>query len=185
MGIPDAELEVLLSLAHSKIDNYVWPGLSSRLLGGGSFGKVRLFENTRYQYTDIVPHSHRYDFLAVVLKGTVMNRLWYESASADAELYELLTLTYDGQPGQHYVSNSGVQANYEYQTSVYKSGEMYSMTFDQIHSIEFSKDAIVLMFEGPAVSEVGQILQPVVNGVVVPTFKTQDWMFQKTEEDES
>jgi hypothetical protein len=52
------------------------------------------------------------------------------------------------------------------------------MKYDELHCIHFEKGTQVLMFEGPNVSDRTTILEPFANGVRVPTFKVEDWMFQ-------
>jgi hypothetical protein len=53
------------------------------------------------------------------------------------------------------------------------------MTADQVHSIFFSRGAIVLFFEGSKESDTSIILEPFVNNEIVPTFKVEPWMFKK------
>lgn len=60
----------------------------------------------------------------------------------------------------------------------YGEGKSYGMKAQEIHSIQFSKDALVLMKEGFPCTEVSSYLLPVVDEVVLPTFKTEDWMFK-------
>jgi hypothetical protein len=152
------------------------------LLGGEEKGCIRLFENSRDQHTDIVPHSHRYDFVCQVLAGRVWNRLWKSTIdeNEEADYYEKSWLTYKGKPGKHETGHEEPTINrYMMYESVFDPGDWYSMTSTAIHSIKFSKDAVVLFFEGPSSAYSSCILQPVVDGEVIPTYKVEDWMFQR------
>lgn len=84
-------LEFYKSMAHSGIHNYVVPGVSSYLIGGtpqGGEGCVRLFHCERDQQEAVTPHSHRFNFHCVVLKGQVINRVWRPSeGSRNADIY--------------------------------------------------------------------------------------------------
>jgi hypothetical protein len=53
------------------------------------------------------------------------------------------------------------------------------MTADEIHSIFFGRDTSVLFFEGPNVSDTSIILEPVVDGETIPTFKVEPWAFKR------
>jgi hypothetical protein len=53
------------------------------------------------------------------------------------------------------------------------------MRYNEIHSIKFSKDAIVLFFEGPTVTDSSFVLEPVVEGEYIPTMTTEPWMFRR------
>lgn len=61
----------------------------------------------------------------------------------------------------------------------YTAGETYSMSSDEVHSIYFTKGAVVLFFQGPDVADTSYILEPVANGVHVPTFRVEPWMFRQ------
>jgi len=52
------------------------------------------------------------------------------------------------------------------------------MKADQMHSIDFSKGAKVLFFEGPRLSDTSEIIEPVVRGEVIRTYIKQDYMFK-------
>ena len=62
----------------------------------------------------------------------------------------------------------------------HEAGSWYGMKHDEIHSIGFSNDAVVLFFEGPPVAEGTVILEPYVNGQHLQTMATKPWMFQRT-----
>ena len=135
---------------------------------------MRLFECTHSNPVPITPHSHRFDFTCVVLEGTVHNLVWQESDRGS--LYELAEQI--GKLG-NYELLPMKQANYACVEHIYHKGDVYSMRSEEIHSIFFSKGAKVLFIEGPERSEKSLVLQPVVNGRVIPTLKTEDWMFIK------
>ena len=166
---------MLNEMRNSRIDNYAIPGLSSSLIGGEGFGKVRLFECSRDHQEQITPHSHRFDFVALVLRGDVRNIVWTPHTNGDC--FRVSTLTYGGEPGNYTVNSDRAHCNMIPCTSSYKEGEWYSMKAEEIHSIQFDKGAAVLFFEGPEISDWSLILEPVVDGLVIPTFKREPWMF--------
>jgi hypothetical protein len=189
------EMDHLASLvtrmANSHVRNYVVPGLTSSLVGGGKNGQVRLLTSDRPTREWVVPHSHRFDFTCLVLTGRVENILFEEFRDYNdrrvnaASEYSPGTLrrVADGL-GKYNLERSGQSQLYEEFTKFYGPGDTYSMTADQIHSIRFSKDAKVLFFESPEVTDSSIILEPYSNGKVVPTFETQPWMFEKALPDE-
>lgn len=69
------EFMVLLqSMQHSPLGNYAGlPGLTSHLIAKSDHGCVRTFSSPRYTEEHITPHSHRYDFTCLVLRGYVEN----------------------------------------------------------------------------------------------------------------
>jgi hypothetical protein len=183
------ELEALLKHAHSPIQNYIVPGLKSYMIGNeGPNGCIRLFVASREQLVAIAPHNHRYDLVSRVLQGRVLNRIWtaYTGALRDpaADYYVARKLTYKGAPGQ-YDTEDGDTALYTSSTRIYSaSGEnsqtaQYSMSHKDIHSIQFSKDAAVLVMQGPDVSASSIVLLPKVDGETCDTAKTEPWMFKR------
>lgn len=73
----DLSVDHILSLTHSHVHNYVIPGLTSSLIGEQSpHGSVRVFQCLRDHQEVITPHSHRFDLTCIVLRGSVMNRIW-------------------------------------------------------------------------------------------------------------
>jgi len=171
-------LPFVQKMKHSPVRNYGGiPGLTSWLLGAaGPYGLVRLMECSRDHQEPIVPHSHRFDFHCVVLDGQVRNLIWERDCLGDE--FQETELHYSGEPGE-YLQEAGDTAKWSRRVSSYTAGDEYFMTANQVHSIFFSRETSVLFFEAPATSDVSIILQPVVDGVVVPTFKVEDWMFQK------
>lgn len=168
-------LKVLLSMRRSGLQNYIVPGLLSSLVGGAEHGTVRLFEASREQLADITPHSHRFDFTCLVLQGTVANRIWRENEKG--EPFVVSKLTYGGAPGTYTQQAAMTWTRWEYQQLRYSVGDWYSMTAEEIHSIAFSADAVVLFFEGPQRSNTTRIIEPVVGGQHLTTFKVEPWMF--------
>lgn len=172
---------LLKSMTHSRIGNYVLPGLTSSLIGdmpSKIHGCVRLFEASREQHLEVTPHSHRFDFHALVLQGHIVNRLWEQDFNDDGDFYQSSLLTYKGACGQYEKTDHG-RGFFQYQDTIYEEGQWYDMLADQIHSINFSRDAVVLFIEGPTTTDTSLVLEPCVDGVTVETLKTEPWMFLK------
>ena len=172
-------MELLQKMKHSPIRNYAGvPGLTSWLIGTPSaMGTVRLMECSRDHHENITPHSHRFDFECRVIKGEVSNVVWTQDSDCP-DKYEMSDLIYDGAPGAY--KKGGTQVNgWSYKIRTYGAGEEYSMLADEVHSIFFKRDTVVLFLEGQKRSNCSVILQPVVDGVVVPTFKVEPWMFNR------
>lgn len=175
-----SNIDIIDSMRHSSLGNYILPGVTSSLIGGTTqSGCVRLFEMSREQNTLVTPHSHRFAFTCLVLRGQVTNTIWHRSSHVSADLFAVSKLTYQDSPGQ-YAIEALPQALYAPSDRSYFPGEWYEMTADQIHSIRFSRGAKVLFFEGPNVTRNTVILEPLSSsGAKVNTFKTEDWMFLK------
>lgn len=174
-------VHLLKKMGHSRVHNYVIPGLTSALVGGEGKGTVRLFEQSRAHEEPICPHSHRFDFGAVVIQGYVQQTLWHSSNPChESDFYsaDLLVKNKDVQFGSYTRQHDVRRMHFRKRTERYDVGQMYFMKHTEIHSINFSKDAVVLFLEGPEVVNESVILQPIVNGKVVPTFKVEDWMFE-------
>lgn len=159
----------------SRVQNYVLAGLDSWLLTNGN---MRLFTCSRDTQDQITPHSHRFDFVCLVLRGWVVNRVWTEVPEPMGDFFESSILTYKDEIGSHSLRPEG-RNWYGYQDSKYNEGDIYAMTADQIHSIQFSRGAQVLFFEGPSVTNESVIIEPVVNGEKIPTYENRDYMFIK------
>jgi len=164
----------------STVRNYVIAGLDSSLL---EHGKVRYFENSRDHQDSITPHTHRFDFTCLVLEGSVTNRIWHPASDhGDSDLFMVSALDYTGKIGEHQVWATNPEPEwFDYTDYEYLAGECYSMTHSQFHSIKFSKGAKVLFFEGPQITNTSYIIEPYVNGVVIPTYQKLDYMFLKTQ----
>lgn len=162
---------------HSRLQNYVSPGLTSDLV---ELGNVRMFTNTRPQEQFITPHSHRFNFAACVLRGEVENTVYSfdDPTGNKAAKYQASILVYGDEPGKYEIQD-GFSKYYSQRTKTYKLGDWYFMNYRDIHSIKFSHDAQVLMLEGKSITRRTTILQPVVNDQVVPTFRVEPWMFKK------
>lgn len=170
-------LEFIQTMKHSPVHNYVIPGLTSWLIGAPSpKGTMRLFECSRDHPETITPHSHRFSLHYRVLAGTVTNMLWTLDDDKGDE-YRYSDMGYDKMG--HYTRIDWKEGYWSRSAQHYQAGDEYSMGPDQVHSIYFSKGAVVLLFEGPTVSETSLVLEPIVDGKVVPTFKVEPWMFQK------
>lgn len=175
------DLEHLLSMAHSPVRNYAIPGLTSWLIGNPSpCGTVRMFHCERAHQEAITPHSHRFDFQCLVLEGKVRNRLWKpvdRFYQGDGDWFQWSVLRGAGL-GQ-YERGSSTPGRYTFEDHEYEAGGRYGMKADEIHSIYFDRNTRVLFFEGPQVSDKSAILEPLVDGECVPTFKVEPWMFQR------
>lgn len=173
---PDV-IKHLVSMRHSPLCNYIVPGLTSWLImDNGDGGKVRMFDCTREQHEFITPHSHRFDFTACVVEGSVENALWI--SSSDGDDYQVTRTTYLNEPGKY---ESELWQRDKFITDVigYKEGDWYGMKFNEIHSIKFAKGSKVLFFEGPAKVNCSYVLEPVVDGEHLKTMRTEPWMFKR------
>jgi hypothetical protein len=176
----EAIIRQLISMSHSPVRNYATPGLTSELIGGGEHGKVRIFHSDRDTRHFITPHSHRFNFTCLVLRGSVRNILYVRSdpQGPPSNLYSPALLTPVGEGmGKYQLTRTLDAQSYDEVSTVYGAGDTYGMRYHEIHSIYFSKDAEVLFFEGPNVTTETTILEPWSNGDVVPTFESPDWMF--------
>jgi hypothetical protein len=165
-------------LRHSPIRNYVIPGLTSWLIGQPSpAGTMRLFENSRDHQENITPHSHRFDFRCWVLKGSVRNKLW-KYAAYQGDWFTKTTLHYLGQTGAY--ERGGTEgARYTCEVTEYAAGDWYGMKAHEIHSIVFAAGTEVLFIEGPSIKDRSVILEPFVDGELIPTFEVKPWMFKR------
>lgn len=178
--IGQQHIDLILSMRNSGLANYVIPGLDSHLLGGGTHhGCVRLFECSRQHQEPITPHSHRFDFSALVLRGCVRNILWKESSANDGDEFLVSEMIYNGIPGEYSAGKNEVKRMEISDCDFHQVGNWYHMKAREIHSIEFSRDAAVLFFEGPQISESSVILEPHVDGQTIRTFEVKPWMFRK------
>lgn len=182
INIPHSSVEMLRAfvwtMAHSRISNYIIPGLDSYLIGGlGRAGVVRMFHCTRNHHEVIIPHSHRFDFTCLVLNKQVVNEVWTRRVEStdDGDVYMATTMGFDKMGG--YVRGGSEKGCWSPTFSTYRMGETYEMKSAHVHSIRFMKGSQVLFFEGPKVSDTSVILEPVVGGHHVETFKVEPWMF--------
>lgn len=181
-AIPKSLLPMILGMKHNAVEDYVIPGLTSSLIGTkAGHGCVRIFEQSRHHEEPITPHSHRFDFCCLVLKGWVRNRVWVEDPdNNDADVYRPLRLNHHGSFGSYDIlSVDEDQTSYSFKETLYNEGMWYSMTADQYHSIYFSKGAVVLFIEGPNINTFSHVLEPLSGDRVIPTFKVEPWMFRR------
>lgn len=173
------DADFILQIAHSPLSNYAGvPGLTSYLIGALSEkGCARVFHSLREHEEAITPHSHRFDFECFVLRGEVRNHIWTEGCG---DLFSSTRMKYLGTPGDFEKTEIGF-GPFKKTTSIYSEGEAYRMKHDEIHSINFSRGAVVLFIEGPQRTNESIILQPHVNGETVPTFEVRDWMYKSAE----
>ena len=168
-------LKHLEPMLHSPIHNYIVPGLTSWLVGAPSpMGTVRMFDMTRHQTHFVTPHSHRYALTCYVLVGSVVNIAYMSNVGGD----------YFARSRQTYKEMGQYELEHEDNVSMkpcpvqYDAGASYSMDADEFHSIAFDRGSKVLIFEGPKVADHSFVLEPVIKGVVVPTHRTEPWMFK-------
>lgn len=180
--IRDMMCSFLKDNSYGHIHNYIVPGLTSMMLAedpNHDGQKVRLFHSARNHQEHITPHSHRFDLACCVLAGSVVNSIWCKrTGSTGADEFQATSLTYKGEPGQYDRADAG-RAFWGKKETTYHPSDWYFMRHSDVHSIQFSRDALVLIIEGPSLTDTTTIIEPVVNDVVVPTFKVEDWMFQK------
>jgi hypothetical protein len=175
-------MDYLREMMSSPIQNYAGlPGLKSSLIAAdanGANGRVRVFEASRQPREQIVPHNHRFSFQCLVLQGTVWNVIWEEDPLGDEFAMSSLYYNDMGNYNKTFVRSGRWSA----QEFTYPTGEWYAMSAHEIHSIEFSQDAVVLFMEGVSYMWTTEILEPLVDGEVVPLLKVEPWMFKKEEQ---
>jgi hypothetical protein len=170
---------------NNRLRNYILAGLDSYLVGDqASGGKVRMFESSRATRDEITPHSHRFDFACLVLSGRVVNTLYEEPYGPEADKEQWGVSTIDqvcGPDGvREYVHTHEPDPIWLVRRAGhYGPGDIYWMSRDEIHSITFSAGTRVVFFEGPQVVARSRMIEPWVNGKVVPTFHVEPWMFEK------
>lgn len=173
-------IDQLRKMAHSPIRNYIVPGLTSWLIGGKSeAGCVRMFECERSHEEAITPHSHRFDFHCLVVQGAVRNVLWKREYSLNGDLYARRPITFGGEPGVYEHGPAPEVNRYKRIETRYAAGQQYGMTHDEVHSIFFERNTIVLFFEGPSITDETFVLEPYCDSAVVPTFEVRPWMFRR------
>lgn len=177
-------------MGNHELRNYIVPGLSSLMLGHESrnFGSVRMFIADRIQHSDITPHSHRFDFMCYVAKGSVGHRVWRKAKDhEEGDYYVCCEMRYEHAPGKYTtlppLSPETLPGTmWVFDDEVYDEGEWYGLNADDIHSIVFEKGSHVLFFEGPTRHDHSYVLLPYYNGQIVNTLTTSDWMFQRIED---
>lgn len=183
-------LRALEPMLNNKLGNYIVPGLSSYLVGGKDHGKVRLFHAERDVEEFITPHSHRFNFSCLVLEGYVTNTLYrevvlgtneYNKERSEAWCKSTINQVCGLNGILNYTHTRDSRPNYYYsKVTKYTPGDTYEMTHKEIHSIRFQKGSKVIFFEGPQITATSVMIEPWVNGKVIPTFKTEDWMFERS-----
>lgn len=177
--ISTALIQFIDKMKHSPAHNYVIPGLTSWLIGlpHPEHGCVRLFTMSRQHEEPIIPHSHRFDFRCLVLKGGVLNRTWYVDSFGGDE-YMVSDVTYEGQLGVH-ARSEVTRRMFASSDARYTAGQEYEMRAEAFHSIYFDKGSMVLFFEGKNRLQKSQVLEPVVMNERIPLFRTEAWMFRR------
>lgn len=171
-------IKQLCAMRNSALRNYIVPGLTSwMIMDDGEDGKIRMFMCSRDQQEFITPHSHRFNFSACVLRGTVENTLWVP-VEEGGDQYVVTTTKYLDEPGKYEIGQQIVQ-RFIPDSIPYEEGDWYCMKHTDIHSIKFSRDAVVLFIEGREVSKCTNVLEPWVGDKRIPTMKVEPWMFQR------
>jgi len=172
------DLTMLRQMRSGRVGNYVIPGLTSWVIGAKHDGGcVRMFYCEREHQEPITPHSHRFDFQCLVLRGRVTNRKWTFVYGQRGDLFAKSALVFSDMG--KYEKRAPVVGRYEFADEVFKEGEWYSMKAHEIHSIFFGAQTEVLFFEGPSTTDTSVILEPYVDNEVIPTFEVRPWMFKK------
>jgi hypothetical protein len=175
-------LEATKPMLNNELRNYIAPGLTSRLVGGNGFGLVRLFTSERETLEFITPHSHRFDFTCLVLSGSVVNRIFRKAMSGEKWCESVINRVCGADGLNNYVhTRAELPTCWSMCPHPFGEGDTYQMRHHEIHSIQFSRGARVLFFEGPEVTTTSTMLEPWENGKVVPTFRTEPWMFERYE----
>lgn len=172
-------LEHIQTMTSSRISNYAIAGLTSELLTEGT---VRLFSMENVQMSMITPHSHRFNLASYVLQGSVENTIWNDQAEP-ASMGHLMAVSkqeYSGVPGKYSFTYQR-EGKFTRSVAEYRAGEFYYMSATEIHSIEFSPNAVVLIFEGPPRFGFSTILEPVGRCGPIPIQETRPWMFKDDE----
>lgn len=186
--MPAVDLDALMAgirpLLTNRLRNYIVPGLTSYLVGNNqkSAGQVRMFFAERETLEFITPHSHRFDFTCLVLSGSVENTVFERVAAPHSEDWCLSSINQvcgtDGLNKYEHVRDPE-PTRWCHLTTLYEPGQTYSMTHKQLHSIQFATDTRVLFFEGPELTSTSHMIEPWCDGKVIPTFRTEAWMFEK------
>lgn len=185
MQLQKETIEKLMNMAHSRVQNYVVPGLTSLLLGqrrvDPQSGCVRMFIASRDQELHVTPHSHRYDLECLVLAGSVCNTLYLacpDEFDPNSDPYRVVMMKARTSPADSNQELSrGSVAHYAKRKTWYSAGKWYGMKAEEIHTVEFSRDAVVLIFEGPMKHPSTTVLLPHVDGLTIDTLIEPDWMF--------
>jgi hypothetical protein len=188
----ELEIEKLMTLSISKIENYAMIGLTSYLVTNRSDSKgcMRMFHAERHSIQMITPHNHRYDLDCRVLRGTVVNTLWLEAHNCVGsepplegkptyDRFGVSDIIYGGTPGE-YQRRRNRESWFRPVAHVHTADRNpeYSMASHEFHSITFQKDACVLVFEGPTESSVSQIIEPYCPNKFIETMRVESWMFK-------
>lgn len=174
----EAILEEIQPMRRSRLRNYIVPGLTSYLIGGETTGKVRLFTAERPTRDMMTPHNHRFNFTCLVLSGWVRNTIYRPDGRGEAWCLSSIDQVCGANGIKKYThTRETTPTFFKRDVTEYKPGDVYSMDDFEIHSIEFSQGTNVLFFEGPQLCNRSNMIEPWCDDMVVPTFKTADWMF--------
>jgi hypothetical protein len=174
-------LNVLVQMMHSELKNYIAPGLSSLLAGGSGRGQFRAFDATRTTHEFVTPHSHRFDFAAYVIQGSVIHTKFVElgadSPPEHGDMFRETMVRWTGVQGQ-YDPGPCREVRYADFATRYEAGQWYGLAASDVHSIKFRRGSLVLFLEGPPKGQWTRVLEPIAYGQPLPTFKVEPWMFE-------
>ena len=176
-------IEAIAKHSNSHVRNYVLPGLTSSIIVPPSInGCVRLFEAERTTHEFISPHSHRFDFWCLVLRGRVVNTLFHGDGLHGEPWTMRRFIRKSVEFGEYINMDSDPSiVRFRHEDTLYHEGDIYSMQHHEIHSIRFSKGTRVLFFEGKEITNTSKVLTPMSGGKHIDTFKTEPWMFEGKE----
>jgi hypothetical protein len=162
--------------AHSVIHNYAIAGMDSYIIGDPA-DRTRLLHMTRHQLDYVTPHSHKTDLTCTVLNGMVINTIFTKGKGGD---YFIKTpLIYQGEAGKYVKQKSQAKKMYVLDIKGYHSRQQYSMPYYDIHSIWFTKGAMLLLKSGDVVTDATFILEPYSNFRHVQNFHVHKGLFKK------
>ena len=174
---------LLRDMGHSRVKNYIVPDVTSMLVGSddGSQGRVRIFDSRRDQDMLVTPHSHRFDLWSYVVEGSVENTIYAQARVGETgDMYKKVYQKFGGEIGEFEVSSEMPKQRYNKFVNTYNRGDSYFMEYDQIHTIKFSRDTVLLIIEGKPKSSNNAVLFPVTNDdTVINTLTTEEWMFRR------
>jgi hypothetical protein len=169
----------LILIGKNPIKNYIIPGLESRVIEEFEDGLIRIFIATRSQNQFITPHSHRYNLTCKVMRGGVINKIWVKTDDPSCDTFTMCKAKYGGEPGNYGDVQELSVDRWTSKEDYYGRGKTYYMHKNQVHSIEFIKDTVLLLNEAERDNSVPSVyLEPNIDGQTINTFNVQPWMFE-------
>lgn len=167
-------INLINSIKHSKIPNYILPGVDSYLL----HGDIRILESCRDTREFVTPHSHRRNLHCTVIQGEVLNVEYQKTGSPSAATWYCSTLRYLSK-GEYQVIPTPEPETYYETYKRYSAGDSYTLLAQNIHSISFKKGTVLMLQESGEPTPSSVILEPAgSDGQRIPTFHVAPWMFK-------